>query len=87
MKQYIEERVIDIARYVADHGTTVRDTAKKFGISKSTVHRDLRVRLPKVDINLYKKVDKILNFNLSERHIRGGEATRRKYKEKEWKIG
>lgn len=86
MRPYIEERVIDIARYVAERKVTVRDAAKRFGISKSTVHKDLRHRLPKLDKQLYKKVDEVLNVNLAERHIRGGEATRRKYRE-ERRIG
>lgn len=87
MKRDIETRVIDIAKYVIKNKATVRKAAKNFGISKSTVHTDLRYRLPKLDKSLYNQVDKILNINLSERHIRGGEATRRKYREKEWKIG
>ena len=87
MRPHIEERVIDIARYVAERKVTVRDAAKRFGISKSTVHKDLRDRLPKLDKQLYREVDKVLNFNLAERHIRGGEATRHKYREKKWKIG
>lgn len=81
MKRDIETRVIDIARYVAERKVTVRDAAKRFGISKSTVHKDLRDRLPKLNKQLYREVDKVLNFNLAERHIRGGEATRRKYRE------
>ncbi len=86
MRPHIEERVIDIARYVAERKVTVRDAAKRFGISKSTVHKDLRDRLPKLDKQLYREVDKVLNFNLAERHIRGGEAIRRKYRE-ERRIG
>ena len=86
MRPHIEERVIDIARYVAERKVTVRDAAKRFGISKSTVHKDLRDRLPKLDKQLYKEVDEVLNVNLAERHIRGGEAIRRKYRE-ERRIG
>ena len=86
MRPHIEERVIDIARYVAERKVTVRDAAKRFGISKSTVHKDLRDRLPKLDKQLYKEVDEVLSVNLAERHIRGGEAIRRKYRE-ERRIG
>ena len=82
MRPHIEERVIDIARYVAERKVTVRDAAKRFGISKSTVHKDLRDRLPKLDKQLYREVDKVLNFNLAARHIRGGEATRQKWEER-----
>lgn len=86
--QYIEERVIDIAKYVVRQKTTVRDTAKRFGVSKSTVHRDLRDRLPKINRSLYKEVDKVLNYNLAERHKRGGLSTKKKYmKEGELHIG
>lgn len=87
MKPYIEKRVLDIAEYITEKETTIRDTAKKFGISKSTVHKDLRDRLPKLNMNLYREVDAILNINLSERHIRGGMATRERYKQEERKIG
>ena len=79
MRPHIEERVIDIARYVAERKVTVRDAAKRFGISKSTVHKDLRHRLPKLDKQLYKEVDEVLSVNLAERHIRGGEATRQRW--------
>ena len=86
MRPHIEERVVGIAKYVVNKKATVRQAAGAFGISKSTVHVDLRGRLPKIDMQLYEEVDKILNFNLSERHIRGGEAIRRKYRE-ERRIG
>lgn len=79
MRPHIEKRVIDIARYVAERKVTVRDAAKRFGISKSTVHKDLRDRLPKLDKQLYKEVDEVLSVNLAERHIRGGEATRQRW--------
>lgn len=82
MRPHIEERVIDIARYVAERKVTVRDAAKRFGISKSTVHKDLRDRLPKLDKQLYKEVDEVLSVNLAERHIRGGEATRQRWEER-----
>jgi len=82
VRPHIEERVIDIARYVAERKVTVRDAAKRFGISKSTVHKDLRDRLPKLDKQLYKEVDEVLSVNLAERHIRGGEATRQRWEER-----
>jgi putative DeoR family transcriptional regulator (stage III sporulation protein D) len=79
MKDYIEERILSIAHYTIDNHSTVRSTAKKFGISKSTVHKDLRERLPQINLELSRDVNKILDFNKSERHIRGGLATRQKY--------
>lgn len=82
MKDYIEERILSIAHYTIEHNSTVRSTAKKFGISKSTVHKDLRERLPQINAELSKEVNKILDFNKSERHIRGGLATKRKYMHK-----
>ncbi len=78
-KDFIESRVIQEANYIIATKCTIRDCAKKFGISKSTVHRDMRVLLPKINIAKYNKVDKILNKNLEERHFRGGMATKRKY--------
>ena len=68
-----------LAEYVIDTGDTVRGCAARFGISKSTVHKDLSVKLRYTNAVLYNEVKKILDFNKSERHIRGGEATRRKY--------
>lgn len=82
MKPYIEERILSIAEYTISNNSTVRSTAKKFGISKSTVHKDLRERLPQINAELSKEVNKILDFNKSERHIRGGMATKRKYLQK-----
>lgn len=73
------DRIIEEAEYIANTGATVRSAAKVFGVSKSTVHKDVSERLKKVDKILYKKVKKVLNKNLSERHVRGGEATKRKY--------
>ena len=80
MKEYIEKRAIDIANYIIEHNTTVRQTAKQFGISKSTVHKDVAQRLKKINGVLYAGVKEILDENKAERHIRGGEATRNKYK-------
>lgn len=77
MKQYMENRILSIAHYTVDHNSTVRSTARKFGISKSTVHKDLTERLPQIDHHLAEEVRDILDVNKSERHIRGGMATRR----------
>lgn len=73
------ERCEKLARYIIENKSTVRDAAKKFGISKSTVHKDVTEKLSKINYALYCEVDKILKINKSERHIRGGEATKRKY--------
>ena len=75
----IEERCVKLGRYVVENKSTVRDTAKKFNISKSTVHKDITEKLFKINFPLYQEVEKILHLNKSERHIRGGEATKRKY--------
>jgi putative DeoR family transcriptional regulator (stage III sporulation protein D) len=82
LKEYIIRRVIDVSNYIIDTGSTVRETAKMFKISKSTVHKDCTERLNEIDRHLYKQVKKILDFNLSERHLRGGEATKKKYLKK-----
>ena len=79
MCEDIKERVIREAEYIAKNKSTVRQTAFIFHFSKSTVHKDVTERLKEIDKSLYKKVKKVLDFNLSERHIRGGEATRKKY--------
>jgi len=79
----IEERACDLAVYIIEHRSTVRAAAAQFGISKSTVHKDLTERLPAVNMALYKQVRTLLDINKSERHIRGGMATRRKYKGEE----
>ena len=85
MKKFtIEERAICLARYIIETKDTVRSTAKKFGVSKSTVHKDVSDRLLKINPILAKEVREILNENKAERHIRGGMATKLKYlKEKE----
>ena len=80
MKDYIEERVLCIADYIIENGTTVREAAKKFRISKSTVHKDVTERLLSINPSLAAEVRKILDLNKQERHIRGGLATREKYK-------
>ena len=79
MKEYIEERAIQIANYIIDENATVRQTAKKFGISKSTVHKDVTERLIQINPSLAREARKVLDMNKSERHIRGGMATREKY--------
>ena len=78
-KVYIEERAQKLAKYIIDTKDTVRGTAKKFGISKSTVHKDVTERLLKINPSLAKETKKVLEENKAERHIRGGEATRLKY--------
>jgi putative DeoR family transcriptional regulator (stage III sporulation protein D) len=79
LKGYIEERAVDIANYIIDYNATVRQTAKKFGISKSTVHKDVTERLPFINRALAERARIVLDLNKSERHIRGGLATREKY--------
>lgn len=79
MKDYIEERAVEIAQYIVDKKATVRQTAKKFGVSKSTVHKDVTDRIEKINPVLARETRKILNLNKQERHIRGGMATREKY--------
>ncbi len=76
----IDERVKEIALYVAATGATVRAAAARFGVSKSTVHKDLSSRLRYIDPELFDRVGRILALNRAERHLRGGEATKRKYK-------
>lgn len=80
MKGNIEERAVTLAQYIIEKRTTVRAAAQKFGISKSTVHKDLSERLPKFNRALYDQVKAVLDVNKAQRHIRGGMATRKKYK-------
>ncbi len=80
MKGNIEERACDLAVYIIENKATVRTAAQKFGVSKSTVHKDLSERLPAFNRPLYLQVKEVLDENKAERHIRGGIATRRKYK-------
>jgi putative DeoR family transcriptional regulator, stage III sporulation protein D len=80
LKSNIEERACDLAVYIIESKATVRSAAKKFGISKSTVHKDLSERLEHINRPLYLQVKEVLEFNKAERHIRGGLATRLKYK-------
>lgn len=80
MKDYIEERVLEVANYIIDSRATIRKTAKVFGVSKSTIHKDMTERLPKINPQIAIEAKNILDFNKSERHIRGGKATKMKYK-------
>lgn len=80
MKGNMEERAVKLAQYIIENGATVRSAAKKFGISKSTVHKDLSERLPAYNRTLYLQAKAVLEENKAERHIRGGIATRKKYK-------
>ena len=84
MKDYIEERAIKVANYIIESNATVRQTAKKFGISKSTVHKDVTDRLMQINPSLASDASQVLDLNKSERHIRGGMATREKYLHKQY---
>jgi putative DeoR family transcriptional regulator (stage III sporulation protein D) len=79
LKDYIHERVVAAARYVLDTKSTVRETAKVFGVSKSTIHKDITDRLPRINPSLAEEVKGVLAYNKAERHIRGGKATKEKY--------
>ena len=79
MRRYIEERAIDIANYIIENNVTVRQAAKHFGVSKSTVHKDVTERLMEIDAGLANEARKVLDVNKSERRIRGGMATKKKY--------
>ena len=83
MKGIVEERAIELGTYIVEHQTTVRDAAKQFGVSKSTVHTDVSRRLSRLNPALYRQVRSVLDVNKAQRHIRGGIATREKYKGKE----
>ena len=76
------ERCVILAKYLVANRATVRQTAKEFGISKSTVHKDITEKLLKVNFDLYKQVEAILEINKRERHLRGGEATKKKFNKK-----
>ena len=76
-----DRRAIRLGEYIAETGATVRSAAQVFGVSKSTVHKDVTDRLRGVDAGLYAQVKRVLDENKAQRHIRGGEATRRKYSE------
>ena len=79
----IQERCILLGEYLVEHRSTVRAVAAKFHISKSTVHKDITQTLKNVDVDLYRSVKEILEINKKERHLRGGEATRKKYTQKQ----
>ncbi len=85
MRDYIEERVYKIADYIIENSCTVRAAAKKFEVSKSTVHKDMVERLPEISASLADSVREILDGNKAERHIRGGLATKAKYREQQRK--
>ena len=90
MREYIEERAVEIANYIIENNATVRQTAKQFRISKSTVHKDATERLPEINPFLAQEAREILDINKSERHIRGGLATKEKYQrchEQEAQVG
>lgn len=79
MKDEILSRAVEAAEYIVRTGATVRACARKFCVSKSTIHKDMRLRLPEIDRNLARQVDRVLGVNRSQRHLRGGDATRAKY--------
>jgi len=79
LKGIVEERAITLGEYIVSNNATVRETAKKFSVSKSTVHKDVTERLVKLNRTLSEEVRTVLNKNKAERHVRGGEATKRKY--------
>ena len=81
MEKYISDRVINEANYIVTTNKTIREVANVFGVSKSTVHNDIRKRLIVVDKNLYNKVSNILKYHIDIKHIRGGDATKRKFLE------
>ena len=80
LRQDVRLRVLQAARYILESGSTVRSCARQFGVSKTTIHKDMRFRLPELDADLSARVDAVLQRNLQERHLRGGEATRRKFR-------
>ena len=79
MNKKIIDRVLNESEYIINNKKTVRETAKVFGVSKSTVHKDMQEKLKEIDINLYKKVEYIFKKHIEIRHINGGEATKQKY--------
>ena len=81
MKSLVESRAIELGEYIVESGATVRQAAKKFGISKSTVHKDVSERLKYIDPQLQRRVKAVLDVNKAQRHIRGGMATKQKYSE------
>lgn len=85
-EDYIVQRTLEAAIYTIKNKTTVRETAKYLGVSKSTIHKDLKDRLPKIDYKLFEEVDGVISKNKNERHIRGGNATREKFRKRKGKL-
>ncbi len=83
MKEALVNRIIDVANHINDTHDTIRKTAKLYGYSKSTIHHDVSIKLKNIDYALYQKTKKVLEENFTEKHIRGGEATKRKYLKEE----
>jgi putative DeoR family transcriptional regulator (stage III sporulation protein D) len=79
VKEALEDRALKLGEYIVENKTTVRKAARKFGVSKSTVHKDVSERLKYINLSLYRDVKKILEINKAQRHIRGGFATKNKY--------
>ncbi len=79
MRFFVEERAVELGRYIVENNTTVRAAAKQYGISKSTVHTDVSRRLERIDPVLFEQVREVLDINKAQRHIRGGLATKEKY--------
>lgn len=86
MNGYLVKRVIEIAEYIVENNCTVREAAKAYGVSKSTVHKDCSERVYELDRELYKKVSKVLARNLAERHLRGGLATKQRFERKRGRV-
>ncbi len=80
MQEYIRRRVLEVSAFLLNTSATVRQAARVFGVSKSTIHKDMTERLPRINQQLARKVRIVLDHNKAERHLRGGEATRRKYR-------
>jgi len=80
LKDYIRQRVLEVAQYILDTQATVRDAAQRFDVSKSTVHKDVTERLRSINPSLAQAVERVLQKNKAERHIRGGQATRQRYR-------
>ena len=79
MRDFLEDRAVKLGEYIVEHKATVRSAAKVFGVSKSTVHKDVTERLRAINVSLYNSVKKVLDINKAQRHIRGGYATKHKY--------
>lgn len=86
MKEDLVERVISVAHHINETHDTIRKTAKIYGYSKSTIHNDVSVKLKLIDKGLYEETKKVLEENFAEKHLRGGEATKKKYQDQEASI-